>query len=263
MSSFQDLLRSGIIDRIAKASPNRRKKLIEKVVKKEVSKKEKTKRSFFDYDDKGKWSKDLILEVLKQVAEEHGKLTCPLLRNLRKENPSNYPAPSTVKLRFDGVSWSEICKEVGGNAYPVYASNMGDSIDLNLYYFLDLYHRFGITSKALYLEARSKYPEIVPPYRKLMDLFGSFFNFKKIAKIDSCSEQIKRLSILIIDLDGRWPKRAQCKDRNIDIVFLDKKFGGRKELRSFMRDVNGMISMKKIKGSGNLEKQRRNKRQSK
>jgi hypothetical protein len=238
MSSFSDLVRSGIIEKIAKASPNRRKKLIEKVVKKDVVKKERKKRQFLQYDGKGKWSKDLILEVLKQVAEEHGKLTSPLLRNLRKDNPNKYPAPSTVKLRFEGASWDEICKEVGGKAYPVYANDMGDSIDLNLYYFLDLYHRFGITTKSLYLEARSKYPEIVPPYRRLSDLFGTFTNFKKIAKIDSCSEQIRRLSVLIKDLDGRWPKRAYCKERDIDIVFLDKKFGGRKELRAFMRDIN-------------------------
>ena len=247
MSPFQDFLRSGIIERIANASPNRRKKLIEKVVRKDVVKKQKSKRAFLEYDNKGKWSKELILEVLKQVAEEHGKLTCPLLRKLRKENPNQYPAPSTVKLRFEGVSWSEICKEVGGKAHPVYANNMGDSIDLNLYYFLDLYHRFGITSKALYLEGRSKYPEIVPPYSYLMDLFGSFFNFRKIAKIDSCSGQINRLSILIKDLSGRWPKRAQCKERDIDIVFLDKKFGGRRELRSFVRDID--VIMQKSKGS--------------
>jgi len=241
MSSFNDLIRSGIIERIAKASPNRRKKLIEKTVKKDTIKKERSKRQFLQYDDKGKWSKDLILEVLKQVAEEHGKLTCPLLRKLRKDSPGDYPAPTTVTLRFEGASWGEICKEVGGKAYPVYANDMGDSIDLNIYYFLDLYHRFGITSKSLYLEARSKYPEIVPPYKRFSDLFGTFVNFKKIAKIDSCSEQIKRLSILIKDLDGRWPKRAQCKDRDIDIVFLDKKFGGRKELRAFMREINRSI----------------------
>jgi len=241
MSSFQDLLRSGIIKKIARASPNRRRKLIEKVVKKNTVKKEKKKRKFLQYDNEGKWSKDLILEVLKQVAEEHGKLTCPLLRKLRREDPDKYPAPSTVQLRFDGASWSDICKEIGGKAFPVYVNNMGNSIDLNLYYFLDLYHRFGITSKSLYVDAREKYPEIVPPYSKLIDLFGSFLNFRKIAKIDSCSEQIKRLSILIRDLDGRWPRRAQCKERDIDIVFLDKKFGGRRELRYFINDINGLL----------------------
>jgi len=238
MISLQESYRSGIVEKIAKANPGYRRTLIEKAanIKPKNKDEKKETRKFLSYDRKGKWSKERILEILREVAEEYGKLTCTTLRELRDINPEKYPAVTTVKTRFNG-SWKDVCRAVGGKACPVYFNSMGDSIDLDIYYFLDLFHRFGIKTKILYREARKKYPEIVPPYTNLTDLFGSFLAFRRIANIDSCSGQIKRLVQLVEDLEGRWPKRAMCKERDIDIVFLDKKLGSRRELRAFVKDI--------------------------
>jgi len=236
---MQGEIKSKVIAKILKSAPNRRKRLIERFTDTEVKEEKEKKRKVLNYDKEGKWSQDLIIEKLKQVAEEYGKLTWSLLRRLREEDPENYPAPSTVQYRIGG-SWKNVCKAVGGDANPLYIRALGDSIEENICYFLDLYHRFGVRTRELYLEARRKYPEYVPSYNSFLKIFGTFTAFRKLAKIDSCSEQINRLVELIEELNGRWPRRAQCKERNIDIVFLDKRLGGRKELRALIADLRSI-----------------------
>jgi hypothetical protein len=234
-----EVVRSAIIERICQASPEKRRKLIEKLVGKERPKKETSQR--LDFDRKGKWSQHLIVEVLKGVLSDHGKLTIPLLRKLRKEDPEKYPAPTTVCLRFG--SWDEAKRAAGVN--QIRESIMGgNEYEDEVGFFLSLYHQFGITTRDLYYEGRKKYPQIVPPYSRLREIFGSFTQFKRVAKLDSCSEQIDKLLILIQSMNGRWPNRKICKENGIDIRFLDKRLGSRQELKEFMRDL---ISAQKSK----------------
>lgn len=230
-----EIIRSAIIEKICEAPPEKRRKIIDRLVGEKNEEKEKTKRLDFDYE--GKWSKDLIIESLKGIFSEYGKLTVPLLRKLRKENPDKYPAPTTVCYRFG--SWEEVKKATG--SYYIHENILGDTFEEDVGYFLSLYHQFGITTRDLYYEGRRRFPEIVPPYNRLLEIFGSFSKFKKIVELDSCSEQINRLIILIDNMNGRWPKRSICKENNIDIKFLDHKFGGRRELREFIKDLRFSI----------------------
>lgn len=248
-----EIIRSAIIEKICQASPEKRRRLIDRIVGTERKTKEKDKR--LDFDRIGKWSKDLIAEVLKGVLTEHGKLTASLLRELRKEDPDKYPAPTTVCLRFG--SWEEAKKAVG--VYRIRENMMGgDAYEDEVGFFLSLYHQFGITTREFYYEGRKKYPQVVPPYSRLIEIFGSFGKFKKVAKLDSCSEQIDRLLILIDSLNGRWPNRSLCKENGIDIPFLDMRFGGRRELREFIRDLRSAKKLKEL----DIEKQKRDSRKS-
>jgi len=236
-----EFIRSAIIDKICQAPPKQRRRLIDRIIGVERKKTEKLKR--LDFDRKGKWSEDLIAEVLRGVLADHGKLTIPLLRKLRKKDPDRYPAPTTVCLRFG--SWEKAKKAVG--ACQNHENVLGATYEEDVGYFLSLYHQFGITTRDFYYEGRRKFPQIVPPYNRLRETFGSFRKFKEVAKLDSCSEQIDRLLILIDSLGGRWPKRALCKENGIDIKYLDARFGTRSELREFIYDLRGVQKRKDTK----------------
>lgn len=235
-----ELIRSAIIERICQAPPEKRRQLIDRIIGVEKNKTEKLKR--LDFDRRGKWSKDLIAEVLKGVLADHGKLSIPLLRKLRKEDPNKYPAPTTVCLRFG--SWEEAKKAAG--ACQHHENILGGAFEDDVGYFLSLYHQFGVTTRDLYYEGRRKFPQIVPPYNRLKETFGSFKKFKKIARLDSCSDQIERLLILLESLGGRWPKREICKKNGVDVKFLDSRFGGRQELREFVYDLRRVQKLKDI-----------------
>ena len=231
-------IRSEIIEKLLKASPKKQKAIIERLGGTQFSKKKEPPRERrFDFDRKGKWSKDLIIDTLRRILLEHERLSLPLLRKLREEDPKNYPAPTTVVYRFG--SWNEAKKEVSGRAQPPYLDMLGKMEGID--YFLTLYHQGNIKTRNNYFEARRNYPEIVPPYSWLLNVFGTFTNFKKIAKIDSCSDQIKSLVQLVNDLGGVWPKRYQCESRNIDIEFLDKRMDGRAELKGIVRELRRTI----------------------
>ena len=230
-----DQIRTALISRLLAASPNKQKDIIDRIVNKSSKRKLGVKR--LDYDKNGKWSKELIVDTLRRVLLEHEKLSIPLLRKLRREDPKNYPAPTTIVNRFG--SWEEAKKEVSGRARPLYLNILGKIQGVE--YFLRLYHQGKVSTRALYFEARRKYPEAVPPYQKLLDVFGTFTNFKRIAKVDSSVEQINSLIRLVDDLGGLWPKRSQCKSRGIDIVFLDKKMGSRKELRDTVYELRSVF----------------------
>jgi len=235
-----EVVRSAIIEKICQAPPEKRRRLIERLVGEEsAEKKEKTER--LDFDREGKWSEHLIVEVLKDVFSNHGKISIPLLRKLRKEDPEKYPAPTTVCHRFG--SWEEAKKAAGVSQIREKLIG-GDEYEDEVGFFLSLYHQFEVTTRDLYYEARKKFPQVVPPYSKLKEVFGSFTNFKRVAQLASCSDQIERLMILIQSLNGRWPSRKICKQNGIDIPFLDYRFGSRQELKEFMRDL---ISAQKIK----------------
>lgn len=230
MSPNFEFVRSAIIEKICQAPPQKRKKLIDKII---GTKKKPKKTKRFDFDKQGKWSKELISEVLKDIFREHKKLTTSILNKLRKENPKKYPPPSTVCLRFG--SWENAKKAIGAKYY--HENLLGDNYEEDVGYFLSLYHQFGLVTKTLYIEGRRKYPQVVPAYSKLKEIFGSFRTFKKVAKLDSCTEQIERLIVLINNLGGRWPRRPLCKEHGIDIKYLDARFGSRKELKEFVRDL--------------------------
>ena len=72
------------------------------------------------------------------------------------------------------------------------------------------------------------------------------------------SGHVNRLMILVESLNGRWPNRAMCKENGIDIVYLDRKFGDRRELKEFVRDMRSAIYRKEHE----IEKEARDSRES-
>jgi len=237
--SLLDQVHSILIQKIIDASPKRRNKIIEKLIQK-PGKVENTRNKRLDYNRNGKWTKELIVEVLKKVCKEHGKLTIQILEKLRKSEPQNYPAPTTVRLRFG--SWKAAKKAVGGKAYPPHLDMLGgfDVKDVN--YFLNMYHQGGIKTYKDYVYARKEFPESVPPYCLLRKIFGSFKNYIRVAELDSCKDQLNKLLQLTIKLN-QFPTKFQCKDKGIDIKHLIERFKTRSELKEFILDLKIGIEM--------------------
>jgi len=249
-------VRSILIKNILKANFKRQEELIKKLVKKPNKNKNKTKEvknKRLDYNRKGKWTKELIIKVLKEVAEEYGKLTYNNLARLRSEDPQNYPAPATVRLRFG--SWEAAKKAVGGNAYPLYLDILGKVEAKDVNFFLNVYHQGNVETRDDYIYARKKFPQAVPPYHVLLDTFGSFKNFKRVAEIDSCRDQLDKLLKLTIKLNC-FPSKVQCKVNEIDVDYLIERFETRKELKEFILDLKSVVDIvavdkKKRKSRGN------------
>lgn len=239
MPQFESV-KSEILEKICQSSPKQRRKLIDKLIGVDPKAKKKTERKKrLDFDRSGKWSEDLIVEVLKGVLADHGKLTIPLLERLRREDPKKYPSPSTVRYKFG--SWQKAKKAAG--ACRLYENLFGD-IEEDSNYFFSLYHQLKVTTRDMYYEARKKYPQIIPPYRRLLEIFGSFTRFRQVAQLTCPRGQLNRLVVLVESLNGRWPRRSLCKENGIDIVYLDNKMGGRRELKEFVRDLRSAIKIK-------------------
>lgn len=230
-------VRSVLIRKILESDPSRQKRIIERLI--DNPKKKKVRKNL-GYDKNGKWTKELIVHTLREIVEEHGKLTVRILDDLRKKDPHNYPAQATVRARFG--TWREVRKAVGGVAYPPSMRILKDFTVRDVNYFLNIYHQGNVKTYTDYLYARKKFPESVPSYYLLVKVFGSFKNFKKVAEIDSCRYQLDELLNLSIGLN-KFPSKSQCKLNEIDIDYLIKRFSGLSELRRFILDLKGSIEI--------------------
>jgi len=227
-------IRSSLIKKILESDPDRQKRIINRLVKDPKKNKNKELKKRLDYDKNGKWTKELIIDTLSRAAEENGKLSATLLKSLREKDPQNYPAPSTVVSRFG--SWEKAKKAVGGKAYPVNLNILKDFTVRDVNYFLNIYHQGNVKTTRDYHYVRRKYPESVPSFSLLIDIFGSFSNFKRVAEIDSCRDQLDNLLNLSIKLD-KFPSKAKCKSENIDIDYLIERFSSLLELKGFILDL--------------------------
>jgi len=230
-------VRSVLIQKILKSDPDRQKRIIERLI--DNPKKKKIRKNL-DYDKNGKWTSELIISTLRRITEEHGKLTVQILEELRKKDPQNYPAQSTVRSCFG--SWREVRKAVGGIAYPPSLRILKDFTTKDINYFLNIYHQGNVKSYKDYLYARKKFPESVPSYYLLTKIFGTFRNFKRVAEIDSCRDQLDALLNLSIDLN-KFPSKSQCKLNEIDIDYLIERFFGLPELKRFVLDLKSSIEI--------------------
>jgi hypothetical protein len=230
---------SSLFKKILEIPEKQQQKVINKLLKAEKKELEgRVKR--LDYDKEGKWSKDLIVEVLRAVLDEYEKLTIPLLEELRRKEPDKYPAPSTVRFKFG--SWMEARKAVGGRAYPPMLDILGKKPVLDIGYFANLYNQYGLRTRKEYLYARKNWPEIVPPYRKLLGVFRTFTNYKRISKLNSCEEHIQKL-LGLTDRLNKYPTVKQIISYGIDYKFLVERFDGRIELREFILELRRGFDM--------------------
>lgn len=250
-------VRSVLIRKILESDPDRQKRIIERLI--DNPKKKKTIKRL-DYNRNGKWTNELIIVTLRKVVEEYGKLTVQILEELRKKDPQSYPAQATVRARFG--SWMEVRKAVGGIAYPPSLRILKDFTARDINYFLNIYHQGNVKSYKDYLYARKKFPESVPSYYLLTKIFGTFKNFRRVAEIDSCRDQLDKLLNLSINLN-KFPSKKQCKLNEIDIDYLIERFFGLPELKRFVLDLKSSIEIaikSKDLGGDKIERKRRNRK---
>jgi hypothetical protein len=186
------------------------------------------------------WKHSEVVEAVKKATAESNKKTLSRhrLQELHNERPKEFPSPVTIDLMFED-GWKMILKEAGIG----FSKSENPSLRIlsrpprDVLYFLDLYRRFGLQTKQLYLEARRKYPEVVPPYVALLRTIGGMEALTHLARLESNEDQIMTLVKLMNDLGGRWPRKRLCRQHAIDRGFLERKFGGKIELEEICREL--------------------------
>lgn len=226
--------KSEVLKRVEKASPHRRRYLINRLMGKRLQKKL--------VNDIPEWTRELALERVREVYEKRGRISHVLLNEFHKKRPELYPSSATVfqlfKEREDvNDGWNNMLKELGLPPRTHFCQLFGKPPKDDVSYYVYLYRDLGLTTRELYKEARRKYPEVVPAYVYLAKNLGGYTALRRLARLDSCSEQLEALLKLMHDLGGRWPKKKKCREHSIDRGYLEQRFGGRQALKSMCLDI--------------------------
>jgi hypothetical protein len=188
------------------------------------------------------WNKAQITEAVIKAARDRSALSRRTLEDLHNKHPKLYPLPSTIDSLLGQYGWHNVLIETGLRSAKIEAVSshirvLGKPPEHDVVYFLDLLRRFGLRTKFLYLEARRRYPEVVPSYKQLLRVTGGMKTLHYLERLESCEDQLRALVGLMHDLGGRWPRKRLCRERVINRLFLERKFGGRVELEELCREL--------------------------
>jgi len=103
-------------------------------------------------------------------------------------------------------------------------------------YMIDVVVMFDLWTCKKYEEARRRFPDLIPPFRRVKKQWGRFSNLQICARARSSKATFASYLKLSKKL-GHWPTKKECMDVKIDITNLVEFFGSRKNLQEFAQSA--------------------------
>lgn len=162
-------------------------------------------------------------EIIGWVKENDIRSPGQLLSKRKNGDPNIYD----VRKLFGG-SWKQAMLEIHG---PPDDPTTGDPL-----YLARLVVQFDIRSRAQYIEARNKRPDVVPSLYYVKKHYGTFRNLMGCKNRISLNAMLDDYIKLVRRL-GYFPSRTECRQMGAPLDRAISYFGSKKKLDDFIKNM--------------------------
>lgn len=185
-----------------------------------------------------------------RINKKRGRYNKPLKEEYTAEELINWAKKRNVKSRTDLKkarkkgdpnvnrfisvfgSWGAFKKE----AYKTSLDQRLGEPPNDAEYILKVIVQYGAWTARKYEEGRRNHPDIFPSVKQVKNQFGKWSNVKYFAKRVMMKDTLKEY-VLLRDKLGRWPTPVECERQSIDLGGLIEIHGSKKEVDSFLENM--------------------------